>query len=1530
MTRPSAITRWSLAPVCLLAISLTGVPVVFAGCPPGESNPISSGTGAVGVPVIFSGLGTDRHASFFILGAGDSANSGTLPDSWLVPVEDVDGDGVPEVRIEAPGDGPGGWGDPLTEGCPSTLMPPRPPLVIVLHHANEDLDGDGRFDVFEDTLIRNGSLDEFDIDADGIAQCGQPSGGVKNFESEDRDCDRRLTPPPNFGQYVPDCEGRNREDRDCDGHLDNINEDFNSNGRLDFGEDLDGDGRLDRGIEDRNGNNRLDDRPFPDPADPRNPLCQDPSNRNPVDPSIPCSIPHTLPPGVASALYPYGTLVPSPGGIIVASVEWNGSAYDFDAINTPTRLVTLADGRMFRLVEPTPLERLLGRASAGRATSCTFEIASRAHFEVDGVDLHDDRHGTREIFDHYAATLADGYFGGGPLPTFPTAGNGAGGTSFSFIRRLMPPSPPLVGSLRSEGSNAFLIRPLVLPFLRTVDSFDVDGDRFETPLDLCPLTPDGFCSIPHFSVICDADDDGIGDACDPSLDPDANVDSAWIEMPLGDPGVRDGAAAVYDSDRAVMVLFGGSSDTGTWEYDGASWRQVITPTAPPPRRDHRMVFDSTRGRVLLFGGRALSHQTLGDFWQYDGVDWIRIDVAESPAPRALFGFAYDSFRDMIVLFGGSSDGTDLGDTWEFDGTLWRRAPTPLSPNPANEVLMAFDSSRGVTVLRGAYSDSAAASQGGHQIFEFDGSTWQIVDYQGEFLPSSGGAMTFDPGRRQILLVGAWEARISPPSTGLYIPSSATRLYDGITWSALPTRDTPRDISDQPTAFDADRGVFILYRETDPVDGQPDTLELHRPDDTDGDGVPDPDDNCPLRVNPAQSDRDDDETGDLCDNCPDDDNPRQRDVDRDGSGDACDDDIDNDGLLNDDDICPAVFIPVPPVFAGCALSGAGNQDRDGDGVGDDCDRCPDDPGNDQDDDGVCDDIDNCLATFNPSQADGNEDGSGDACQPTLVIESIREDGGDNLEVQAIAEDPQDDPLSGTIEIFGSELIAIPETQTAGFDCGSGYFPEGVVGEGLGYWYRNASELYLIDLAGFLTHCNDGYPDYEFAMGKCNPFQSYFNTVLELTGLVPPFDLCVREFNDFGGGDTYTILELDPGSLQASMLRTTPSLSVPFAAGLPRQTDISSLGASGNHLLSITLTDGTTVPVSSEKEFFYQGETTMLIGSGVPRASICSPPAVLDCNGPLVGIVDSLDGGCSVDGGFGDPIVSYEWFRDFGRPGEQFLGGGPFLIDLTLPLGANALALRVTDSAGASDTVETTITVIDDDPPTLTVMPAPSQLWPPNHRMVPVDVDFMVNDLCDPNPSVSLLSVTSSEPDDAPGGPDGSTFGDIDGTESGTADSEILLRAERSGNGPGRVYELRYQASDLSGNVTPVPAVAMVIVPHDQGSSSEPLQLRMEPNGSPGMAHLYWPVIGGATGYDVIATDLADLRIVESRLSLGTVRVLARETTVAATDEGASGLIPALGNAVLYVIQMRDGHGGTGYGTATAPWPRMPDSCDSGCP
>jgi hypothetical protein len=106
--------------------------------------------------------------------------------------------------------------------------------------------------------------------------------------------------------------------------------------------------------------------------------------------------------------------------------------------------------------------------------------------------------------------------------------------------------------------------------------------------------------------------------------------------------------------------------------------------------------------------------------------------------------------------------------------------------------------------------------------------------------------------------------------------------------------------------------------------------------------------------------------------------------------------------------------------------------------------------------------------------------------------------------------------------------------------------------------------------------------------------------------------------------------------------------------------------------------------------------------------------------------------------------------------------------------------------------------DATPPTVTCVPTPSVLWPPNGEHVPVSVSVHVSDqtsgaagfvLADPLPADAVDFVP------------------------GTADVDGLLLARRPGTGGDRTYTLSYTGQDAAGNAAE--CAAAVVVPHDHG-------------------------------------------------------------------------------------------------------------------
>lgn len=208
-------------------------------------------------------------------------------------------------------------------------------------------------------------------------------------------------------------------------------------------------------------------------------------------------------------------------------------------------------------------------------------------------------------------------------------------------------------------------------------------------------------------------------------------------------------------------------------------------------------------------------------------------------------------------------------------------------------------------------------------------------------------------------------------------------------------------------------------------------------DTDGDGVADDVDNCPLTPNPDQADTDafcipgmcyicptpfgwticcdeptcvriSDGVGNACDNCPRAWNPGQEDADSDGVGDICDNcrytpnpqQKDSDSDCPETRLCGEVecsgprYASDPRCGDACDnCPGVYNPDQrnsDTDTMGDACDNCPGMTNQDQldeDGDGVGNVCDNCPGYHNPSQADDDNDGVGNACDVDLTVEAI---------------------------------------------------------------------------------------------------------------------------------------------------------------------------------------------------------------------------------------------------------------------------------------------------------------------------------------------------------------------------------------------------------------------------------------------------------------------------------------------------------------------------------------------------------------
>ncbi len=136
------------------------------------------------------------------------------------------------------------------------------------------------------------------------------------------------------------------------------------------------------------------------------------------------------------------------------------------------------------------------------------------------------------------------------------------------------------------------------------------------------------------------------------------------------------------------------------------------------------------------------------------------------------------------------------------------------------------------------------------------------------------------------------------------------------------------------------------------------------------------------------------------------------------------------------------------------------------------------------------------------------------------------------------------------------------------------------------------------------------------------------------------------------------------------------------------------------------------------------------------------------------------------------------------------------------------LTVDDGYGgtSSDCATVTVANINDAPIATNAQPSLGTLWPPDHSMVKVSI----NGIVDPNnnATITITGVTQDEATNGLG--DGDTA--IDAIIN--ADGTVLLRAERSGKGNGRVYHIHFTATDFEGSAS---GVVKVTVPHSKKTS-----------------------------------------------------------------------------------------------------------------
>jgi hypothetical protein len=200
--------------------------------------------------------------------------------------------------------------------------------------------------------------------------------------------------------------------------------------------------------------------------------------------------------------------------------------------------------------------------------------------------------------------------------------------------------------------------------------------------------------------------------------------------PAASPSARyDHVMAARPSDGAILLFGGytGSHTNETWLWNGTTWSQLSPETVPNANNTYYNAMTYHEG----LGGWFLYSENQGTTWLFNGTNWSQLTTAVHPNTGARPQIVYDASRGEVVLNGG--DDLD-SETWVFTAGEWAQKSPSTVPNRRRGNVIVYDSTTELVYsILGDYDSyylyTAAAWSSSTQrqtTWSWDGTDWSYL------------------------------------------------------------------------------------------------------------------------------------------------------------------------------------------------------------------------------------------------------------------------------------------------------------------------------------------------------------------------------------------------------------------------------------------------------------------------------------------------------------------------------------------------------------------------------------------------------------------------------------------------------------------------------------------------------------------------------------------------------------------------------------------------------------------------------------